>query len=107
MNDDSARAAPVFRRAEYVAARGPRPSPTMPPVRLTARDQHVAAWIGRWQPVTAMQVAGRFEIARAIAYRRLKALTTLGYLRHVRREHELPGVYLLTELGHDLTGVEP
>jgi hypothetical protein len=79
----------------------------MPPVRLTARDQHLAAWIGRWQPVTAMQVAARFEIARAIAYRRLKALTTLGYLRHVRRVHELPGVYILTELGHDLTGIEP
>lgn len=82
-------------------------STAMSPVRLTARDQHVAAWVGRWQPATAMQVAYRFGIARAIAYRRLKALSTLGYLQHQRRVHELPGAYTLTESGYDLTGLEP
>lgn len=76
----------------------------MPP-RLTARDQGITAWIARWQPVTAYQVAERFQVKYQVASRRLKTIRNLGYIDSHRPVKELPGVYYVTRNGFSLIGV--
>ena len=77
----------------------------MPRARLTERDQRITAWVARWQPVTAYQVAQRFDVAQVVAYRRLRTLRELGYLQHRRQVQELPGVYFVTNQGFGLIGI--
>jgi hypothetical protein len=77
----------------------------MPRARLTERDQRITAWLARWQPVTAYQVARRFDVAHVVAYRRLRTLRDLGYVQHRRPVQELPGIYFVTNQGYGLIGI--
>lgn len=74
--------------------------------RVTDRDVEIVRWLGRLRMATAEQVAGRFELGRAVSYARLRGLVRLGLLEHQRVFHASPGVYLATKRGLDLGGVD-
>jgi hypothetical protein len=67
--------------------------------RLTPRDKEIVRWIGRLRMAGAAQVAGRFDLGRAVTYARLRGLVRLGLLEHARIFHGAPGVYLATRVG--------
>lgn len=53
-------------------------------MQITGRDLEILRYVNRHGVVTAGQVAGRFFGTASAAYRRLKALTEAGYLKHDR-----------------------
>jgi hypothetical protein len=65
--------------------------------RLTAEDQHMADWVARWAPVTAMQLARRFDRPTRRTYRRIKVLREYGLLDLSPRDAGLPGAIYPTK----------
>ncbi|MDQ3648247.1 MAG: hypothetical protein M3433_06645, partial [Actinomycetota bacterium] len=66
---------------------------------MTPRDREIVRWIGRLRMATAVQVAERFGLGRAVSYARLNGIVRLGLLDHARIFHASPGVYLTTRAG--------
>lgn len=77
-----------------------------PGFRVTPRDREIVRWIGRLRMVTAVQVAERFGLGRAVGYARLGGLVQLGLLEHARIFHAFPGVYLATRAGLRVVDLE-
>lgn len=73
--------------------------------RLTVRDKAIVAFAGRQRGVEARQVAERFEMDLANAYRRSARLVEAGLLEHRHVLHGLPGVYMATRAGLDWAGL--
>lgn len=74
----------------------------MPAGSLTERDEAIACWVARMEPVTVPQVVRRFALSRIVGYRRVKVLREFGYLERRSTAVRRPGQLVATDLAHDL-----
>ncbi|ERI35400.1 hypothetical protein M707_21975 [Arthrobacter sp. AK-YN10] len=78
--------------------------------KVTARDEEIIRWIGRWPFVTIEQIEREWKrrqepISVKVIYRRLLALKTLGLIDVERGWSDTPSAYFLTREGMNLADI--